>query len=360
MKRHWTAYKYTYSSSLTENLTEEIFDGDRHFVFRTPPEAAGEAAAGSSNIASKVPGDLALVGSYPKNYFSNHIPRGPQKNLGYYNPPPHIQRIQQLSGEAEGKHTKTHQDTHFKTVDLASYEHQKKQRLKEEASHDKRASNERALKERTVIEFFEREKLPPENYHGHHDSDDSHHGYLPHSHHHSNHDRQSESREKTPYYIEKGGKNDKASTPRLYYEPTSEESRQSSVRVQGLSKGPLAVSDYGRGNRNNSYASSIGNKTQELLKKGTHVDYVYHPKQGSYGPSSSSLRDYFPSLDETADSNGWRETGYKIVTEVEYVDKGKEGSTVFAFRNDYFIDSSLGRVVLSIFSCVIHSSLPSA
>lgn len=38
-------------------------------------------------------------------------------------------------------------------------ERKKHQRLKEESSHDRRASAEKALKERTEIEFFERGKF---------------------------------------------------------------------------------------------------------------------------------------------------------------------------------------------------------
>ena len=77
---------------------------------------------------------------------------------------------------------------------------------------------------------------------------------------------------------------------------------------------------------NDNTNNKTSNSTRDLQKKGTHVvDYVYHPKKGNYGPSSSSLRHHFPSMDENNDSNGWRETGYKIVTEVEYLDKGKKG-----------------------------------
>lgn len=271
---------------------------------------------------------MASVASYPKSYFSSHITRGPQNNLGYYNPAPQIERIQHhIEGAAEAKRSEEHQDTHSKTVDVAAYEHKKKQRLKEEASHDKRASAERALKERTVIEFFEREKIPSDSYHHsphheHHPSegnDDTHQGHLPLSR--SNYPSLSnsqESREKMPYYIEQGGKGDKTTISRLYYEPKTEETRQNSIKFQGAS----LAQQYGKGNKANGTNSP--SKTQELLKKGTHVDYVYHPKQGGYGPSSSSVRDYFPSLDEKIDSNGWRETGYKIITEVEYVDKGRK------------------------------------
>lgn len=186
-------------------------------------------------------------------------------------------------------------------------ERKKHQRLKEQLSRDHRASAEKALKERTEIEFFEREKI--------FDHDDDRHLDIVdndavkddhHNHNQNHHDDESPYHHKQPAFHYPS-----ESSQKLYYKlrPNLPPSSINSSKVNGTDRS--STKDKRKGSK-------------DEISKGESIQEPAYLRE--YGRISE-----YPNPDEKL--KGWKETGYKIVTEVEYVDKDAHQDKAFETRD---------------------------
>ena len=228
-------------------------------ILRDPELLASSAANGLKAIRDQ---DPISDESYPKRYYdgiqqfarSAHTDDGTHGPNGNYNR--HVEE-----GSEFGKSAKIHEVKGQKETDILAHERKNAQRMKDEAAHDRRSSNEKALRERTEIEFFEREKVIEKHKH-HVDGD----------YHHNNYD------------------------------------------TIGSSSSDRKVYTNSR-----PYKNLHQSAAKEQLK----------PSSSSFDPTSDD-----PDEDKHLGKvTGWKESGYKIVSEVEYVDKDAQQDKGYKTRD---------------------------
>lgn len=126
---------------LTENkpnITEEIFDGDQRFMIN------------NKNHEGTVEKDgLISDASYPQQYYTG--PGGSLHQVPDFEHPGNQHNAHRHAVDVRGKWREG-----SKEKSIRDHEHKNAERTKDEAAHDKRKSNEKALRERTEVEFFER------------------------------------------------------------------------------------------------------------------------------------------------------------------------------------------------------------
>lgn len=147
-----------------------------------------------------------------------------------------------------------------------------------------------------------------QSHHGHHNHHQHHH-YNQHEHPHPHHPHPHPIRR--PHHHNSGFNYPSESSRKLYYQmrPTSRP-RMSSVN----SKNNTQTSSDLRTSGHSLVNSTKEQVTSEKLSKSESINEPAYMKE--YG----RLNEY-PNPDEGL--KGWKETGYKIVTEVEYLDKGE-------------------------------------
>lgn len=116
----------------SDNVTEEIFEGPTKYTVKSD-----DPKIHVSNAYDPLTYDASSPQSSSTSVHSRRMPQSPIATYSTY--------IDPVTGSVSRK-----------VINLNSSERAKHQRLKEESSHDRRASAEKGLKERTEIEFFER------------------------------------------------------------------------------------------------------------------------------------------------------------------------------------------------------------
>lgn len=125
-------------------MTEEIFEGPTKYTVKSgDPKIAVSNAYDPLAFDASSPRSSSSSAPPASSPTSLHSRRMPQSPMASYET-----IIDPLTGAVSRK-----------VINLNSSERAKHQRLKEESSHDRRASLEKGLKERTEIEFFERGEL---------------------------------------------------------------------------------------------------------------------------------------------------------------------------------------------------------
>lgn len=182
-----------------------------------------------------------------------------------------------------------------KQHDLQAHEYKQKQRLKQQTAHDKRKSVEKALKETTVIEFFEREKVP------------------------EGEDEGGDSVDQSP-----GG-----SERRLYYEPEPRRPHYEDDDSDGGHHGKQPARNMTR----QDGKEKMGQQSHEGRASAQVTEFSYNPsryvsndhkymQRARLDDEVNNSRHKFPSERyANRKKHKWKEHGYRITQEVEYLDR---------------------------------------
>lgn len=275
-------------------MTEELFDGDKHLVFHSPsllstPENATDPLVAAASALGSSPHYLSSVLQPPGNpfihsYHTSTPAPNRERHRGY---------DEEAGDQSQSASSSRSQETEH---DVKAHEYEKKQRLKQEAGHDKRKAVEKALKETTVIEFFEREKVPDEE------------------------DIRSE--DMMP----------EGSERRLYFEPRATTTHHPNVNFYPQHQKFLRESSKPAGNSSSFLTQSQG--SQPVL-----TEYTYHPQEHRYVANDRHPQNRQRNLQPFTQTNHWpsdtrheervkkspplrwKEHGYRITQEVEYLDR---------------------------------------